>query len=71
MSCWKMVKNIIKGWFYKLFNKKQDLLDKRLPICIKCKHNVDSSLGHICDQCGCVIDAKARVSDEKCDLGKW
>jgi hypothetical protein len=28
-------------------------------------------LGDICNECGCVLDAKARVIDEKCELNKW
>jgi hypothetical protein len=28
-------------------------------------------LGDICDECGCVLSAKARVKDEKCVLNKW
>ena len=28
-------------------------------------------LGDICDECGCVLEAKARVADEYCELNKW
>jgi hypothetical protein len=28
-------------------------------------------LGDICNECGCILDAKARVKDEKCELNKW
>lgn len=28
-------------------------------------------LGDICGECGCVLEAKARVKDEKCKLNKW
>lgn len=67
----KKVWNIIKGWFYKLFKKKQSLADQRLSVCNTCTHRIESSLGYVCDECGCVLDAKARVEDEQCDLDKW
>ena len=75
MSCWKMVKklvNIIKGWYYKIFNKNEQLARKRIAICNKCKskRHIDM-LGDICDECGCVLEAKARVEDEYCELNKW
>ena len=67
----KKVWNIIKGWFYKLFKKKQDIAISRLEICNTCEHNVETSLGNACSQCGCILDAKTRVEDEHCDLDKW
>ena len=74
MSCRKMVKlrNIIKGWYYNLFNKNEELARKRIAICQKCKSCVHiEMLGDICDECGCVLEAKARVKDEQCELNKW
>lgn len=74
MSCRKMVKlrNIIKGWYYNLFNKNEELARKRISICKKCKSCVHiEMLGDICDECGCVLEAKARVKDEQCELNKW
>ena len=67
----KKVWNIIKGWFYKLFKKKQNLADIRLAICNTCEHRTETSLGYACAQCGCILDAKARVEDEECDMNKW
>ena len=75
MSCRKMVKkliNIIKGWYFSLFNKNEQLANKRISICKKCEYCVHiESLGDICDRCGCILDAKTRVEDEKCELNKW
>lgn len=75
MSCRKMVKkiiNIIKGWYYRLFNKHEELARKRIAICNKCSHKLHiDKLGDICDKCGCVLEAKARVEDEYCELNKW
>lgn len=64
--------NIFKGWYYKTFNKNEQLARKRIAICKKCKSlaHIDM-LGDICNECGCVLDAKARVIDEKCELNKW
>ena len=64
--------NIFKGWYYKTFNKNEQLARKRIAICKKCKslEHIDM-LGDICGECGCVLDAKARVIDEKCELNKW
>ena len=67
----KKIWHIIKGWFYKLFKKKQNLADIRLAICNTCEHRTETSLGYACAQCGCILDAKTRVEDEQCDLDKW
>lgn len=75
MSCRKMVKkliNIIKGWYFSLFNKNEQLANKRISICKKCEYCMHiENLGDICDECGCILDAKTRVEDEKCELNKW
>ena len=75
MSCRKMVRkiiNIIKGWYFNLFNKHEQLAIKRIAICKQCNSCVKiDMLGDICDECGCVLSAKARVKDEKCVLNKW
>lgn len=71
MSSWKVV-NIIKGWYFKFFNKNEQLAKKRIAICNKCESKVTIALiGDICDECGCVLEAKARVKDEQCKLNKW
>lgn len=75
MSCWKMVSkiiNIIKGWYFNIFNKHEQLAKKRIAVCNKCNSKVHIDiLGDICNECGCVLAAKARVEDEKCELNKW
>lgn len=64
--------NIIKGWYFKIFNKNEKLAKKRISICNNCnsKEHIEI-IGDICNQCGCVLEAKARVLDEKCELNKW
>lgn len=63
--------NIIKGTYYNITNKKQLLADKRLAICNNCEHKEDFVLGDICNLCGCILDSKTRVLDEKCEMNKW
>lgn len=67
----KKIWNIIKGTYYNITNKKQELANKRLGICNKCKYKEDFPLGDICGLCGCILDSKARVIDEKCEMNKW
>lgn len=66
------LKHIIKGWYYKLFNQHQELAKKRIAICNMCEHREHIEIiGDICAECGCVLEAKARVEDEHCELNKW
>lgn len=68
----KKVIHIIKGWYYKIFNKNQELAKKRISICSECSHReYIEMIGDICAECGCVLEAKARVQDEYCELNKW
>ena len=67
----KKIKHIIIGWFRKLFGIDQDLANIRLAICRQCPSRTYTSLGYACKECGCILDAKARVEDEKCDMNKW
>lgn len=75
MSCRKMVKkliHIIKGWYFRLFNKNEQLAIKRIAVCKKCDSCMHTDiLGDICAECGCILEAKARVKDEYCELNKW
>ena len=64
--------NIFKGWYYRLFDKNQELAKKRIAICNMCNHREHiEMIGDICAECGCVLEAKARVEDEHCELNKW
>jgi hypothetical protein len=65
------IRNIILGWLFKIFKIKNDIAKTRLGICSMCEHRINSCLGDICGQCGCVLDAKTRIIDERCDLDKW
>ena len=66
------LKHIIKGWYYRLFDQNQELAKKRIAICNVCNHREHiEMIGDICAECGCVLEAKARVEDEHCELNKW
>ena len=71
---------IIEGYFYwvkdKIMNKINPVSVKRLSICKDCEHNIHG----ICQLCGCVLKAKARVdfmldedglSIDGCPKKKW
>jgi len=64
-------RHIIIGWSLKLFGLKNDLANRRLVLCETCCKKVKTSLGDACGECGCILDAKVRVEDEHCDLGRW
>lgn len=68
----KKIINIIKGWWFNLFNKHEQLAITRISKCKTCDSCIHIELvGDICDECGCILSAKARVKDEKCKLNKW
>ena len=68
----KKLKNIIQGWIFKLFEENEQLAKERISICNECPSRTHiESLGDICAECGCILDAKARVIDEQCVLNKW
>lgn len=67
----KKILNIIKGWYYKIFNKEEYLAKNRIPVCKKCPNMTNTALGNTCKLCGCILDAKTRVKDEHCEINKW
>ena len=67
----KKIRNIIIGWYRKLFNKNSDLATYRLSICRACPYKIRIYKQDLCDLCGCVLDAKVRVEDEKCYDNRW
>lgn len=62
-----MIKNIVIGWWRRIFKKNNELANKRLAICKNCPNNLHGW----CGLCGCNLKAKARVEDEICHDGKW
>jgi hypothetical protein len=64
--------NIIKGTYFNITKKHQDKADKRLKVCNKCdKVETLHGIGKICTMCGCILESKTRVEDEKCEMNKW
>ncbi len=47
----------------------QDLIDKRLSVCLQCDR-MDKK-NNRCLECGCFLKYKITLVDEKCPLGKW
>lgn len=72
MIMWKKIKHIIKGWYYSLRGFNYELMEQRMEQCKNCSEilyltkNVTE-----CNICGCFLDAKTRVEEEKCPLKKW
>lgn len=63
---------ILKSIYYRILNKHYDISKDRLKICKKCpKREIIKYVGDICGECGCILDNKTRIKDEKCELGKW
>ncbi len=67
----KKILNIIKGNWRNLIRFKSDISEKRKQICKTCEHNIKFMGTRICDQCGCIIDAKVTIENEQCNLNKW
>lgn len=67
LSLWEMVKHIVLGFWYKFMNKHVSIKNRRMEICNECDHKDEI----FCDVCGCLLDAKTRVYEEKCPLKKW
>lgn len=66
------IKNIILGTYYNIFNKNKELSCKRLDICNRCSDKTTiKKIGSICNHCGCVLNSKTTVKQEKCPIGKW
>ena len=64
--------NIIKGNFNRLFGL-NDLLyiHRYYKHCYKCKEKENSPIGEICGICGCPLESKLRVKNEKCEINKF
>ena len=75
---WKWIKaiftkplTILKSIYFNIFGINQDLATKRLKICNACSHKLQTSVGEVCDECGCILENKTRIEDESrmcCDV---
>lgn len=59
--------NIIKGFAASGLNVNNALSAERMNLCRICKHQKRGW----CNECGCNLDAKTRVKEEICPIGKW
>ena len=57
-----------------LFNKnlgrvENEMSESRMSICRECPEYI--SLTHQCKECGCIMNAKTKLPNAECPLGKW
>lgn len=57
-----------------IFNKNMErampiIQKKRMAICKSCPEFIRFT--HQCKKCGCLMDAKTKLSDAVCPIGKW
>lgn len=48
-----------------------DAFNQRMNTCQKCTFYSSDGMSPRCLQCGCFLDAKARLADATCPIGKW
>ena len=67
----KLVKHIIEGWWLYITQSKEaaKLVKARKPICDGCEFK--NKRLNVCNDCGCFLPAKQRVSDANCPQHKW
>lgn len=63
--------NVFKGNWFRLFNKNEKLYHARYQKCIFCQEHEQTPIGIVCGMCGCPLESKLRVKEEKCELDKW
>lgn len=63
----KKLLNIIFGWWFWITNRNDRLAQERLKICSTCQYRKQ----FLCGECGCVLQAKARITEELCPRKKW
>ena len=59
------VGHIFKGFYNWLFDIQPEYYYKRMKICKACTKDP------VCPVCGCFLEAKTRVEEEKCPIDKW
>jgi hypothetical protein len=45
------------------------IAEERLAICLQCPHLIKAT--HQCKKCGCIMDAKTKLPNASCPIGKW
>lgn len=66
------IKNIIEGWYRRLFKPLDEHEKRRLLICESCTDKIKiTRREYVCSHCGCPIKSKIRAKNEVCVLNKW
>lgn len=55
-------------WINTVATASKDLQAERLAICKSCEHLTKFNR---CRQCGCFMDAKTWLAEQRCPIGKW
>lgn len=63
----RKIRNILLGWWYMITNHNDRMARERLKVCVKCPYRK----GLFCSECGCVLNAKARIDQEDCPKKLW
>ena len=67
----RKIKNIIEGWYRRLFKPLNEHEKRRLQICECCDNKVKLYKNeYACKTCGCPIKSKIRAPKEVCPLNK-
>lgn len=69
--CIRKMVNILVGTFRNIFKVKTKYEDERREICKDCQFKETFAGIEYCGKCGCVIESKIKVKQEKCVIGKW
>jgi hypothetical protein len=65
------IKNIIEGWYKRLFKPLNEHEKHRLLICEQCDNKIKLyKCEYVCKACGCPIKSKIRSKSEVCALNK-
>lgn len=62
---------IIKGNLLRFFKRNTSLQKDRYKICKTCIDLENTKIGEVCGICGCPLESKLRVKDEKCENNRW
>jgi hypothetical protein len=68
----RKTKRSVRPW--DIFNKNiekvvDDVQKERMSICLQCPRLIKAT--RQCKECGCFMDAKTKLFDAECPLGKW
>lgn len=65
------IRNIIVGWYNRIFDRNTTLYNKRMEVCKGCTEKVKIGNEDVCGICYCPLKSKLRVKEEVCAQGRW